>query len=216
MPLPLIGAAIAGIGGVAKIIQGIRQRKEAKNLKKSNFIPTSLKESVKRLRSNASSRFLPGYNQAKENIQQNTSNVIRTAGSGSISDKLNMAQSATVNANDAMVDLETKGAEFQQQNEDRLNQGLTQKANVEMANEQQFRQTKQQLLNSGSQNIVGGISDISSVGATAAAGGFSNGKFKSVLNMDNAKLKEAINKGYIDLESYTPEQRIKISEKLGR
>ena len=210
MAFGLLTAGLSAIGGIGKIIQGFRQRKEAKNLKKSNFIPASMQEGLNRLKANASSMFLPGYGRAKENINQSTSNAIRAAGSGSISDKLSAAQSANINENDALVDLETKGAQFQLGNEDRLNQGLNQKANVEMENERTFRATKQQLLNSGSQNLFGGLTDLSTVGTTAMAGAFGSG----LQSMKNKTPDEFINfyESEYDSSNYSPIENLEIKK----
>ena len=91
MALGLLTAGLSSLGGIGKIIQGFRQRKEAKNLQKSNFIPHSMQESLDRLKANAASSLLPGYGRAKENINQSISDAIRAAGAGSISDKLSAA-----------------------------------------------------------------------------------------------------------------------------
>lgn len=212
MPLPLIAAGMSLVGGIGKVIQGIRQRKAAKKLEKSNFIPASMQESVNRLRANASSTMMPGYTQAVEKIQQNTSNNIRAAGAGSISDKLSAAQGGMVAQNDAVVDIQEKGAAFQLKNEDRLNQGLMAKSNIEEKNEDIFRQTKQTMLNSGSQNIFGGLTDMATVGTTAVAMG--GGGVNKLLKMDPKVVNEAVSKGQIDLEEYSPAERIKISQHL--
>lgn len=218
MALGLLAAGLSAAGGIAKMITGFKQKKEAKNLQKSNFIPQSMRENLSRLKMNAASNMLPGYNQAKENINQSTSNSIRAAGSGSISDKLNQAQSANISEKDALATLDVQGAQFKQGNEDRLNAGLNQQAQVEMDNEKTFRALKQQLLNSGQQNIFGGMNDLATVGTTYAAGGFDGngrqGDIKSLMKMDPRQLQEAIGKGYIDPESYTPAQRIQLSQKL--
>ena len=209
MAFGLLTAGLSAIGGIGKIIQGFRQRKEAKNLKKSNFIPASMQEGLNRLKANASSMFLPGYGRAKENINQSTSNAIRAAGSGSISDKLSAAQSANINENDALVDLETKGAQFQLGNEDRLNQGLNQKANVEMENERTFRATKQALLNSGSQNMFGGLTDLTTVGTVGMSGGFGGDSgYKDLMALDEKDFNKVI--GGIDISSYKPEEQIQL------
>ena len=73
-----------------------------------------------------------------------------------------------------MVDLETQGAQFQLGNEDRLDQGLSQKADVEMENERTFRATKRALLNSGGQNMFGGLTDLTTVGTVGMLGLLSN------------------------------------------
>lgn len=212
MALGLIAAGLSLIGPISKTIQGFRQKKAAKNLKKSNFIPSSLQESLGRLKMNVASSMIPGYNRAKENINQSTSNSIRAAGAGSISDKLSAAQSANVAENDALVDLETQGAQFQQGNEDRLNQGLTQKANVELENERTFQRTKQALLNSGSQNIFGGFSDMASVGTTALAGGFGGSSgISSLKKMGGSEFMDFYNKSYRP-EDFSPEENIEISK----
>lgn len=214
MPLPLIAAGMSLVGGIGKVIQGIRQRKAAKKLEKSNFIPASMQESVNRLRANASSTMMPGYTQAVENIQQGTSNNIRAAGAGSISDKLSAAQGGNVAQNDAIVDVQTKGAAFQLKNEDRLNTGLMERSRMEEKNEDTFRTTKQTMLNSASQNIFGGLTDISSMGAGASAGAFGGGGVNKLLKMDPKVVNEAVSKGQIDLEEYSPAERIKISQHL--
>ena len=212
MPLPLIAAGLSLVGGVGKIIQGFRQRKAAKKLQKSNYIPPAMTESINRLKAGALSAMLPGYGRAVEHIQANTANSIRAAGSGSISDKLATAQGVNVAQNDAVVDLEAKGAQHQLMQEDRLNQGLASKASVEMGNEQQFRQTKQQLLNSGSQNISGGLSDMATVGTTAMALGGAGGANK-LLAMDDAMFKNAVDKGQIKFDDYPGSKRRKMIEK---
>ena len=176
MAVPLILGAASAIPGIVKGIQGIRQRREAKQLRPEDFqyIPPALRENLASQRNIARSARMPGQAQAEANIRQSAANAMNAAGVGSLADKIAAAQGIQAQTQGAMGDLATQGAAFQAQEQNELQDLMGQQAAYEEAGQRSFEQTKQGLLDAGSQNIFGGISDVASGitgGAWEGAGG---------------------------------------------
>ena len=176
MAVPLILGAASAIPGIIKGVQGIRQRNQAKKLRPEDFqyIPPALRENLASQRNIARSARMPGQAQAESNIRQQAAQAMNTAGAGSLADKIAAAQGIQAQSQQAMGNLATQGAQFQQQEQNELQDLMNQQAAYEEAGQRSFEQTKQGLLDAGSQNIFGGVSDVASGitgGAWQGAGG---------------------------------------------
>lgn len=196
MPLPLLaGLAMSAVPAIFKGIKGIQQKKEAKNLKKNDFIPGALNQGIDRATVAANSNTLPGQARIEENIRQSNAGVIDAAGSGSFSDKLAVASAVDKQAGQTFEDLGVKAAENKQNNERMLQNLLTRKGDYQYQNEVDFQNRKQQLAQAGDQNLFGGLSDIASVGTSFLGPKMGQLNFKG---MDPAKIKAGLDAGYID------------------
>ena len=186
MAIPLILGAASAIPGIIKGIQGIRQRKQAKKLTPEQFqyIPPALRENLASQRNIAASARMPGQAQAEANIRQQAASALNTAGQGSLADKIAAAQGIQANAQNAMGNLATQGAAFQNAEQDQLQNMMNQQAAYEEAGQRNFEQTKLGLMDAGNQNIFGGVSDVAS-GITGGAWEGAGGALKNMFGRRN-------------------------------
>lgn len=172
-----VAAGVASAAATAKIVQGIKQKRAAKDLKPSEYVPPGLLQNQKtaELQSNATS--YPGQEADKAELDRNVANSIgfATRNLKSGSDILNLASAAETKRNNAVMDMSKRFQMFKLQSLNRLMGANAQVGNYEGNNYQQFLKTKQALLAAGDQNIYGGISG----GGAAVASGFGGTKNNS-------------------------------------
>ena len=132
---PITSGITAGMGimkSLASLIRGVKQNKEAKKLAKTinrpNYdIAPSIQESESMQRQLVNSGLMPGYDQAQQMINANTSNQLGniTDTSSSAAESLMAANAANNSANNAQLNLDMKNAENQQNNLMNLSSFLT-------------------------------------------------------------------------------------------
>lgn len=219
MAIPLAAAALTALApSVYQLYQSGRQRRAARNLKKSNFIPSAIKENVARGRRIANSSVSPGYMRAKENMRESVSDVAnvakRTASdSGQV---LSAVASAQAVANDNLNNLEVQNDNFRLQGENMLASANNQKAQVEQKNEDQFQNAKAALKGAASQNEFNAITGIASVGVDALTtqpgmGGASTTPGSSNMSFSNSNFASGFSDRptYSSLNLMSPADRIR-------
>lgn len=167
--------AMAVTAGV-KVGQGISQRRKAKRLKESTFVPAELLMNKELAQQQAYSRRAPGAAQAEEQIRRNqsnqTANALKMSG-GDANKAAAISSAANAQANDANARVQTAGQQFAENAFGRVAGANTQIAGQKRQNRDEFTQTKAALLDAGNKNIFNGISDAASTAiATNAAGAF--------------------------------------------
>ncbi len=173
--IPLITAAASAAyqGG-----KGLSQRRAAKKLKESKFVPKELLMNKDLAMEQAYSRRAPGQSQAEENIRRNSANAISAASRmyGGDANKV-AAVAAAVNgqANDANRGLAANGAQFSEQAFNRLSGANNAIASQKRQNNDEFNQAKAALIASGDQNIYNSINNLSTLGLSAMSQGTGKG-----------------------------------------
>lgn len=189
MPIPLAALAIgAGVQGVAKIAQGISQKRKAKKLKESTFIPPALLEAERLARNQENTTRYAGQDVDENNIRQATatgiSNVNKAATSSA--DALNMGSAIVGREQNQMRQLGKTLQMYKEQGRQSRRQALREKAYAQARNKQTFEEAKSALTGASIQNIYGGISDIGGGIASLGQGsssflpkGYGTTKFKT-------------------------------------
>lgn len=196
MPLPLLAAAaISAIPGIIKTIAGGKQKREANKMKRSNYIPPSIDQGLDRARVMASSNTLPGQQRIEENIRQSGAGALEAAGIGSASDKISAANAISGQETQSFENLGEQAAQMKLQNEQIMQGILGKKAGFEYQNEQDFQNKKTEMLNSASQNIFGGLSDVGSVATSFLAPKTMMPNFKK---MTSEQISKGIQDGILD------------------
>jgi hypothetical protein len=213
MALPLIVPLISSV--LPSVIQAAtagKQKKDANSMKKNNFVPPAMEEALRRAKNNAGANMFPGQSNAQDQIRASTAGNINRAGrGGSFSDKLAVATAADKQEKQAFTNLGDTASKFALNNEQQVQGILGNKANVEMQNEQQFQADKRALRDASTQNIFNAASNLGTVAVSAAGGAF-DGDMASQITSKNTpeQVQEMINSGGINLDSLSPDQRLKI------
>lgn len=205
---------------IPSFIQGItggKQSRAAKNLKKNDFIPPSLNESLMRAKMLAGGTKFPGQKNIEENIRSSTAGTINRAGAGSLSDKLAVAGAADKQEKEALSDVGDIAANFALDNERSVQNILGNKANLQYENELRFQDEKRQLRDAGTQNIFNAAKNIGTLGIEGLGGTFSGGMNIDKLIADNpnpASIQSMIDNGLLNVDSLAPNQRMKLMNYL--
>lgn len=175
MPFPVALALAAG-QGIYQGVKGLVQKRQAKKLKESTFIPEELLMNRDLAQQQAYSRRAPGQSNAEENVRRTMANRIaagqRSAG-GDANKMAAIASAASGQANDANARLAAQGAQFSENAIGRLSNANTAIAGQKRQNRAEYLDTKAALDASGDQNIFNSIGNIASAGiAGMEAGAF--------------------------------------------
>jgi len=198
MPLPLILGAAAAAPGLFKAGLGIFQGIKANKLKQEDFqyIPPALRENLASQRNRARSARMPGQGLTESKIRQSTAAGLKSAGGGSLSDKLAAAQGLVANEQDALAGVGAQAAQFQIGEEQQLQQLMNQKAGFQAQGQRNFEQTKLGLKDASNKNIFGGISDVGSSITGGAFDGVFGNKKPAGGNTANAAVPQAYLSGF--------------------
>ncbi len=170
---PLILAGIAAAPALGKIISGIGQRKQAKKIK-PDPLTAATRQATALAQQRAGATTMPGEEQIKASVRQSTANAIANAQKAgtSTADILAAGSAANVGEQRAMTDIGIQSAGFKDVAQTQLMEQKNREA-IEMAmNRQQAQAMQAQLQASGTENIFGGLSDITNVGIGAGMGVF--------------------------------------------
>ncbi len=170
MPIPLMLLAAAA-SAAPKLIEGIKQRRKAKKLKVSNYLPPSLKAASEEARREATASRYAGQDVDEANLRQNVTDTFHNVAKSSSS------PNALLNAASQLSGAQTRGNQQIGQNLHRFKQNAKdiyrnlelQKAEQQKENYNQFLGAKSALKGAAKQNIYGGITDLAS-GALASFG----------------------------------------------
>jgi hypothetical protein len=192
MPLPAAIPLIASaIPAAVKLFKGFKQKKDARNLKESKFVPPELMMNRDLAAQQAYSRRAPGAAFAEEQIRRNQANQVGNAMrmfGGDANKIAAVASAAGGQANDATRSLAAQGQAFSENAFARMAGANVGIANQKRQNRDEFNQTKAALLDAGNQNIFGGISDLSSAVVMGSdAGLFGDGAKKSAGSLMKAR-----------------------------
>lgn len=165
---PLIAA---GVSAAAKGVTAARQRRDAKKLKESKFIPEELLMNKDLAQLQAFSRQSPGQAKAEQMVRRNQANTVAAAkrASGGNLNKITAASVAAQGAaNDATDRIHARGNEFSENAYRRIQDANTTIAAQKTRNRSEFNRAKIDLLAASDQNYMQGFNDLLE-GAMASA-----------------------------------------------
>ncbi len=165
MPLPILAAAL--LPAAAQLVQGVRQRRLAKRLKESTFVPPELMMNRDLAQQQAYSRRAPGQAFAEEQARRNTANQISAAQrsfGGDANKVAAITSAATAEGNDANARIAANGAAFSERAMARVADANSAIGAQKRYNRDQYNQTKAQLLAGSDQNLFNAISNIGTAG----------------------------------------------------
>lgn len=178
--IPLLASAAPA---AFKFVKGLLQKKDARNLKESKFIPPELLMNRDLAAQQAYSRRSPGAAFAEEQVRRNSANQVGNAMrmfGGDANKVAAVASAANAQANDANSRISAQGQSFAEGAFNRMASANVGIAQQKRQNRNEFNQTKAALLDAGNQNIFGGVSDLASVAVMGAdAGLFGSGAKKT-------------------------------------
>lgn len=185
--VPLIAAAIPA---VFQGIKGIRQRRLAKKLKESTFVPPELRENQNLAKQQAYSRRAPGAALAEENIRRNLATTLGSQSrmfGGDAGKMVALSSGASARADNAVRGVQAQGQAFSENAFGRLGAANNAVAGQKRQNRDEFNRTKAQLLAASDQNIFNSINNLSTVGLMGVASGGGKGAnfAQGMLNAQN-------------------------------
>lgn len=169
--VPLIAAAIPA---VFQGIKGIRQRRLAKKLKESTFVPPELRENQNLAKQQAYSRRAPGAALAEENIRRNLATTLGSQSrmfGGDAGKMVALSSGASARADNAVRGVQAQGQAFSENAFGRLGAANNAVAGQKRQNRDEFNRTKAQLLAASDQNLFNALSNASSAAITGYAAG---------------------------------------------
>lgn len=170
--------ALAAGQGIYQGVKGLVQKRQAKKLKESTWIPEELLMNRDLAQQQAYSRRAPGQANAEENVRRMTANRIaagqRSAG-GDANKMAAIASGAVGQANDATARIAEGGARFSENAFGRISNANTAIAGQKRQNRAEYLDTKAALDASGDQNIFNSIGNISSAGIAGIESGAFDG-----------------------------------------
>jgi len=169
--LPLIAAAVPA---VFQGIKGLIQRKKAKNLKESKFIPSELRENQELAKQQAYSRRAPGAALAEENIRKNLATTLGSQSrmfGGDAGKMVALGSGASARADNAVRGVQAQGQAFSENAYGRLAGANNAVAGQKRQNRDEYNRTKAQLLGASDQNFFNSLSNLSSAAITGYAAG---------------------------------------------
>ena len=166
--IPLIAA---GISAGAKAIKAHQQRKEARKLQESKFVPPELMMNRDLAQLQAYSQRAPGSAQAESNIRRSQANSLaaglKNSGGSAVKAAANAVASQGV-ANDALARVDAAGEQFTQNALGRLANANIGIASQKRQNRDEYNRAKSQLLAASDQNYFNSFNDLMN-GALATA-----------------------------------------------
>jgi hypothetical protein len=172
VPPMLIAGAAQGLG---QLITGISQRRQARKLKPSTYIPPSLQEAVGSARSRAQATRYAGQGEDERSVRQATQtamgNVQKSTSSSATA--LNAAASLAGREQAGMRNISQRAMQNRERQQQIFESALKQRANVEAQNRRQYEAAKSALRGASMQNTSKGL------GNFGMAAGLAGDKFLS-------------------------------------
>lgn len=162
---------------IAQLITGASQKKKAKNLQASTYIPPALRRKISDLNIRANAGRYAGQDVDEANVRKNVADAMASVkeGTSSSSNILNAASLLNEQANQAFQNIGARAEQVRERRQDDLNRALTEKSGVQMENQRRFQAAKGALSGAGDQNIFNALSNLSSAGLLSSVGGGTGG-----------------------------------------
>jgi hypothetical protein len=190
--MPPVALALAAGQGIYQGVKGLVQKRQAKKLKESTFIPEELLMNRDLAMQQAYSRRAPGQSNAEENVRRTMANRIAGAQrsfSGDANKIAAVTSAASGQANDANARIAEGGARFSENAIGRLSNANTAIAGQKRQNRAEYLDTKAALDASGDQNIFNSIGNIASAGIAGMEAGAFDGIDSETRQGANALIK---------------------------
>lgn len=186
-----VALALAAGQGIYQGVKGLAQKRQARKLKESTWVPQELLMNRDLAMQQAYSRRAPGQGVAEENVRRNLSNRIaagqRSAG-GDANKMAAIASGAVGQANDATARIAEGGARFSENAFGRISNANTAIAGQKRQNRAEYIETKNALDASGDQNIFNSIGNIASAGIAGIESGAFDGVDPIIKDAAKAKI----------------------------
>ena len=153
----LIGAGLAAY----QMIQAAKQRKEAKNMKPSNYVPAAVREAEVSARMNANAQS-PAAARGLERIRQSTANTISSAKrvGGSAASVQQAVNDADAREKESLKDLQVADSQNQADNRQRLQDILMAKGNYQQQSQDAYNSAKSALIGAAQQNQYNAVTNL--------------------------------------------------------
>ena len=174
-PLAILGvqAGLAAGKSIYNFVKARKQRKLARNLKESTFIPRHLNINKELYDQQAHSKRAPGQSMTESNIRRTTSSsfnkALRYAG-GDVNKAMAILAGLDVNTKDAMNQAGARGEAFSEGAIDKLAGVNTKIAGEERINKDQYLNTKARLNYAADANDYAGVTNALGAGIGFASG----------------------------------------------
>lgn len=183
---PVTAAIIAqGVQAGYQAVKGAQQKRQAKRLKPSTYIPPALQSQLAADKNRTAKSITKRQQLADKRINRmtaQTSNRIAKTG-GSAGNMIIGAAAADAQGKDAIQESEVIAESERERNRDKLSATKMSVARVQQKNQDEYEAAKSALLGAGDQNIFGGIKTAGST-AAFAAGAMSGDKPKGTIGDD--------------------------------
>jgi hypothetical protein len=186
--MPVTALVIGGaVQGGAKIAQGIKQKKMAKRLKESTYIPPALLEAESKARKEANATRYAGQEVDEANIAQASATAVSNVNKAATNsaDALNMGaaivgseQKQKMQLGKILQQSKIRGKEIQRET-------LYKKAQAQARNRAAYEAAKSALTGASIQNTYSGVSDIGGAAAAFGSANFLGGGNKATLDKIN-------------------------------
>ena len=163
--------ALIGLGTAAySLYKGHQQRKKARQLKNSNYVPPSVQEAVANSRM-AASGTSPEYLRGQQKLRLSTQNTVNNARrvGGSAGQIQQAVADSDAREKEAVKDLEVSDAAYRNNNRLALNQQLGIQGQYEKESYDNYNAAKSALLGAAEQNTYNGITQGLEAGANLGA-----------------------------------------------
>lgn len=170
--LPFIPLIASGISAIGKGIKAGQQRKAARNLKESKYVPPELYADRDLASLQAFSRNAPGQAVAQENVRRRQATEIGAATrmyGGDANKMATILTRAGAKADDANRDIATIGEQFSNQAFNRLSGANRAIAGQKRVNRDEYNRAKSQLISASDQNWFGAFNDLLNGGLATAS-----------------------------------------------
>lgn len=170
--MPLLATALSLAPTVIQGVQAAKQKKLAKNLKKSDYIPPGVLEAEAIARQQANATELPGQGRIEDNLEKQTANTLSAARrtSNDSASVMEQVQAADAKSKEVVGDLGVNLAEFKRKNQKDLQSTLERKGQYEKQNQDAYDAAKSALKGASSQNAFNAVSNAASAGLMLSDG----------------------------------------------
>jgi hypothetical protein len=171
MALPFAaGVGASAVSSIFSLGKSLGQRKLEKNLKRSSFIPSNLKNKLDNQKIRAAATLFPGQKQAEEQLREASSGAVERARNTtrSTSDLLNVVSAVDAQEKKAQIQLSAQQEQSRQQAQRELDRTQTQAASIENQNQLEFQRAKGALRGAADQNLFNAATGAADIVANLA------------------------------------------------
>lgn len=181
----LISLGMMAAPAISQMIQGSKQRKKARDLNVSTYIPPALRRKISDLTMMSKAGRYAGQDVDEANVRKNVADAMASVreGTSSSANILNAASLLNEQANQAFQNIGARAEQVRERRLADLNMARSEKSGVQMENQRRFQAAKGALEGAGSQNMFNALSNLAAIGVLAR-GGRGSGQENSAITPD--------------------------------